>query len=488
MSNFAKKMSVIVTLFAIIVFFCIMGTNTKAENTETISEGIYVENISIAGLTVEEAQAAIDEYIQELSKKELIITIQEGLSITVTLQDCGFAWANKEILEEAADLGKKGNLLRRYKEREDLKKENKVYTLSFSINKEQIEAFLQDEGAIYDLEPVDYDVIREDGELVILEGQNGFSLQEPETADIIETYLTVDWNRENGVVAAAVEILEAKGNAQMLQQLTDVLGTYQTSFSTSASNRSANVVNGCHKIDGTLLYPGESFSAYEACSPFDAENGYHIAGAYLNGLVVDSVGGGICQVSTTLYNAVLRAELEVTERFSHSMVVPYVPLAADAAISGISKDLKFTNTLDSPIYIEGITTTDKKISFTVYGIETRPENRVVKFESVKTSENVPATERIIQDGTKGIGFLDIQSVHIGYGAQLWKIVEIDGIVDSRTLVNESSYMASPRTITVGVATDNPDAAAQMAAAIATGSIDAVVGVASALANGVAPVQ
>lgn len=154
-----------------------------------------------------------------------------------------------------------------------------------------------------------------------------------------------------------------------------MLGTFTTSYSTSGANRSGNVKNGCSKINGTLLYPGDSFSAYETVSPFTEANGYYMAGSYSNGMVVESLGGGICQVSTTLYNAVLLAELDVTERFNHSMIVNYVDPSADAAISGTAKDLKFTNNLDCPVYIEGYTTSDKHITFTVYGQETRPSNR-----------------------------------------------------------------------------------------------------------------
>ena len=84
--------------------------------------------------------------------------------------------------------------------------------------------------------------------------------------------------------------------------------------------------------------------------PFDAENGYALAASYEMGKVVDSYGGGICQVSTTLYVAVLKAELEVTERYSHSMIVHYVDPSMDAAIAEGLKDLKFINNTDAPIY------------------------------------------------------------------------------------------------------------------------------------------
>ena len=107
-----------------------------------------------------------------------------------------------------------------------------------------------------------------------------------------------------------VRVDEARGTEEELAKVKDVLGTFTTSFKTSGPSRSANVRNGCALINGITLYPGDEFSTYEAVSPFSQANGYYMAGSYLNGQVVDSLGGGICQVSTTLYNAVLLSELE----------------------------------------------------------------------------------------------------------------------------------------------------------------------------------
>ena len=148
----------------------------------------------------------------------------------------------------------------------------------------------------------------------------------------IQEYLNNEWDKENAMIDLVAETTQPRGTKEELSMVKDVLGTFTTSFSSSGYNRSGNVRNGCAKINGTLLYPGDTFSTYETVSPFTEANGYYEAGSYLNGLVIDSLGGGICQVSTTLYNAVLLAELEVTERFNHSMIVTYVDPSADAAI------------------------------------------------------------------------------------------------------------------------------------------------------------
>ena len=162
-----------------------------------------------------------------------------------------------------------------------------------------------------------------------------------------------------------------------MERIKDVLGTYTTDYGSSPYGRKVNVVNGASKINGSVVYPGETFSVYKTVSPFTAENGYALAGSYENGQTVQTYGGGICQVSTTLYNAVIRAELKIKERHPHSMTVHYVPRSADAAIAGTYKDMKFENQYDFPIYIEG-RANGSAITFTVYGEKTNPE-RTVEF-------------------------------------------------------------------------------------------------------------
>ena len=273
---------------------------------------------------------------------------------------------------------------------------------------------------------------------------------------------------------------EPKGSAEELAQVTDVLGSFTTSYKTSGSSRSANVANGCSLINGTTLYPGEEFSTYKTVSPFSVANGYYMAGSYVSGKVVDSLGGGICQVSTTLYNAVLLAELEVTDRYNHSMIVGYVDPSADAAIAESSgKDFKFVNNTDAPIYIEGYTH-DKQITFNIYGKETRAAGHSVRYESEVLETITPPADQIYADAGQPIGYIVTESAHIGYKARLWKITMENGVEVSREQVNSSTYKMVPRSATVGTATSDPQAYEEIMAAISTANIDHVKNVAAAL--------
>lgn len=314
----------------------------------------------------------------------------------------------------------------------------------------------------------------------VTEGQPGILVDTDASTDAVYDYLLSDWNGSACDIDLVISVDEPEGTAEDLEKVKDVLGTFTTSYSTSGGSRSANVANGCSLINGTTLYPGEEFSAYEAVSPFSEANGYYMAGSYLNGQVVDSLGGGICQVSTTLYNAVLLSELDVTERYNHSMIVTYVDPSADAAIAESSgKDFKFINNTEYPIYIEGITTPDKHITFTIYGVETRDPGREVIYESVVLERIAPDTEVIYTDASRPVGFCSVQSAHVGYKAQLWKVVRENGEEVSREQVNSSSYMKAPRSATVGIATEDEGAYNAIMAAVATNSIDEVKAVAGA---------
>ena len=133
----------------------------------------------------------------------------------------------------------------------------------------------------------------------------------------------------------------------------------------------------------------------------------------------------------------------------------------------------FTNNTEYPIYIEGYTTEEKKITFNIYGKDTRPSNRTVEFESVETSKTEPEGEKIIADSSHPVGFISTQSAHIGYTGELWKIIKVDGVETDRVKLNKSNYNASPRTATVGIGATDANIVATMNAAIATGSIDYV---------------
>ena len=246
----------------------------------------------------------------------------------------------------------------------------------------------------------------------------------------------------------------------------DLLGEFSTTYNAGATARTTNLKLASNKINNTVVMPGETFSYNKVVGKRTVAAGYKEAPAYAGGKVVNDIGGGICQITSTLYNAVILAELEVTERSNHSMIVTYVKPSMDAAIAGDYKDLKFVNNQDVPIYIEGYTS-GKNVYFNIYGEETRPANRKVTYESEVVSEQDPGTQFVATGDPVGTMSVS-QGKHVGYVAQLWKVVTVDGVEESREVFNKSTYKASPKIVNVGTASEDPNASATIGAALATG--------------------
>ena len=469
-------------LAGVVVFAGAM--DVKADKTEdTIADGVYIGSIDVGGMTVDEAQSAVDDYVSNLMDTTFTLKGYDG-EIEVTAEDMGLHADNADVAERAYAVTHTGSLINRYKETKDLEKTSIAIDMGLQIDKQATAMLIYDKQGRLGTEAVDNGLVRQDGTFVFVSGQIGHEVDIVASVNEINNYLANEWDGETNEITLVTTEVEPKGTEEELAQVKDLLGSFSTNFSTSGSGRKKNVINGCAKIDGTVLYPGEEFSVYGTVSPFTQENGYELAGAYQNGTTVESFGGGICQVSSTLYNAVIRAELDITMRYNHSMLVSYVPPSDDAAIAGTYKDLRFVNNLDAPIYIEGYCS-NGIITFNIYGHETREAGRKVSFES----EIISQDEQVIQfnqDGAQVLGYWNVeQSAHLGTVSRLWKIVTVGGVEQSREVFNNSTYQASPKIITIGTAGATAEQLDALNAAIATNDEATVKAVVESFAN---PVQ
>ena len=480
-----RKKFINVLVLSMAFFFAFasaMEVDAKSNAGYIIKEGVYISDIDVSGLNEKQAMEEIEAHVDELLATEIILVAAREKEVLLTAADFGMTWTNRDIIKQAAELGQTGNVIERYKAMKDLQETNINYVLEFSYDKELIAQMITEHCVKYDKAAVNMSLRRENAAFTIVEGKEGYALDVEKSVDLVYNFLVNEWKYEKATLPLVVNTLQPKGSVEELSKVTDVLSSFTTSFASSGAARSANVTNGCVLINGTTLYPGEEFSTYAHVAPYTVANGYHMAGSYVNGKVVDSLGGGICQVSTTLYNAVLLAELDVTERHNHSMIVTYVDPSADAAVAeSAGKDFRFVNNTNAPIYIEGYVI-DKNLTFNIYGKETRKAGRTVSYESAILETIQPSAEVIYTDASKGIGYVEKQSAHVGYKAQLWKVVRQDGAEISRTLVNSSSYKMTPRMATFGVLTDNPQAYNEIMAAIGTGSIDHTINVVAAIGS------
>lgn len=435
------------------------GTTSYAKNTsDEIAMGVYAGEVNLSGLTREEAKEAVEEYFMEKADEKITLTVNNE-ELEVSRGDLGVAWSNPEVIEEAYGVGKSGNLIKRYKAIKDLEFSNEVFELDYTADAELIRTVVTEKCTKLNKKATNLGLKKTENGFEVVEGQQGVVVDEAAAEEAILAYIEDEFDGTLGKIEIPTMISEPLGSKEELAKVKDLLGSFQTSFKTSSSDRSKNVRSGAGHIDGTVLYPGEVFSTYEYVTPFTVENGYAMAGSYLNGKTVDSMGGGICQVSSTLYNAVLMAELEVVERSPHSMMVAYVQASADAAIAGTYKDFKFKNSTDAPIYIEAYTTEGKNVVFNIYGQETRPAGRTIKYTN-KVLESTPAVTELHADGAQGIGYRMVESGHNGCKAELYKEVYMDGVLQSSEKVNKSNYAVSNRKVYYGINGD-PFVSAQL---------------------------
>jgi vancomycin resistance protein YoaR len=460
-----KKLWKTLFFFVLIgILFTGMTAYAKPANDQ-IAMGVYIDEVNVSGMTKDEAVEAVNAYFAEKAEETITLKI-EGETLEVSRDALGVSWKNQEIVDEAMALGKTGNLIVKYKAMKDLEFNNKVYPITYKADAAMIQTVVTEECTKFNKEAVNMSLKKTDSGFQVLEGENGVEVDETAATKAILKFMRESYEGKSVSIDVPTVITKPLGDAEQLAKVKDVLGTFKTSFRTSSGNRSKNVSTGAGHINGTVLYPGETFSTYETVSPFSIANGYAMAGSYLNGKTVDSLGGGICQVSSTLYNAVLMAELEVVERSPHSMMVGYVQPSADAAIAGTYKDFKFKNNSDAPIYIEAYTTGDKQLVFTIYGHETRPSNRTITYTN-KVLSSTPAVTELHVAGGQGIGYRVVESGHNGCKAELYKNVFINGALQSSEKVNKSNYMVSNRKVYYGVDGD-PALSAQLQAYIAAG--------------------
>lgn len=457
-----------VALIAFLVVYFVMRNAVNKVAADTIWDNIYIETVDVSGMDAKEAKEAVGTLAAEY-KAQKIKLVAEKSEVSVTLEELGFEMKQvDELVEQAVNYGKKGTVFARYKKLQSLK--GKVVTpvklkATYGIDSEVAGKVISEKFAKLEGAAVDATIKREGGKFVITDGKAGIKVDLEKSVQNITEHFSNNWEHKGiETITLVTTVDEPNITKEQLQQVKDVLGTFSTTFKAN-NNRGKNVANATSRINGTLLMPGEVMSASDSMGSRNAANGYLEAGSYLNGETVESYGGGVCQVSTTLYNAVILAELEITERSSHSMIVDYVKPSMDAAISEGVLDLKIKNNTEAPIYIEGYTN-GGTLTFTIYGKEYRPSTRKVEYISETLSTTDPG-KKFVATGDPVGTYKKAVSAHMGIKAKLWKVVTENGKEVSREQFNKSSYKASPATYHVGVGTDNPEAAAIINNAIAT---------------------
>lgn len=438
---------------AAVLWVCAVPQKAAAEETETdtIYEGIYLDNISIGGMTAGEAKTQYESYLDTLRNVTVEFDLEDE-NYSVPMAELGLEADIDSAVEEAYEYGRRGNILKRYREITDVARNKVVIPVAMSLNEDHLVELLDANLSDYITPAKNAGLVFADGALKVIPGENGKELNTAETVEKMKEAIdTWSGNETESVIRIEVVTNELvpEHDADELAAVTDELGSFNTHYSAGDPSRNNNIMNAANKISNVVVYPGEEFDTMSHLLPFTTANGWSYAGAYLNGEVISDIGGGICQVSTTLYNAVLNAELDVTERYPHSMAVGYVQLSADAALNEGTKNFRFVNNTDNPIFVYAYAS-GGTMHVSIYGKEYRSAGRSVEYKN-EILEVIPAGDPIqTVDESQPADYREVkQTAHTGYRARLWKYIYENGQLIDKILVNTSSYNSSPERVVIG---------------------------------------
>ncbi|MDO4530407.1 MAG: VanW family protein [Bacillota bacterium] len=415
-----------------------------------IYPGITIDGADVSGCSKAEALTLLNaKYHTELEDTALTLTYEqegaESKAWDISFGDIGAGFDVAQAVDEAYGLGREGTEKENLAAAKKLLKGTIDVAVPYVYKEELLAAKLQEVAEAFDCEAVDSRITTESGKATVIPEENGLKMDLEGT---LEAAAAVAETAEGGAVGIVAEVTVPAVTAKDFEGITDLIGTYYTTFNNSDKNRNTNLAVGCNYINGTILKPGEVFSANEGLGSQTSAGGYKMAGVYNNGKVEQGMAGGVCQVTTTLYNAAILAELEIVERHAHSMTVGYVPLGRDAAVAGTYKDLKFKNNTEYPVLIEAYAR-DGKLVMNIFGHEIHGADRKVSFDTVYEATIPKPEEKITEDPERPEGEREVtHKGRTGSKVSVYKTVTENG-TSNREWFSASSYRAVADEVTVG---------------------------------------
>lgn len=490
---------IMAVLICVVSVFSVIFAMLNIKNTNILS-GIYVLNIDVSNMTKEEALKKVDNIINEKLTSDITLKYNDYETI-VNNSQFGIQFDNQKAISNAYNVGKENNIVvNNYKilfaklhkiniepeliiNSETLQNkireisaklpnavvENSYYIEGNKLNSEEFKEMLyvQIKNINSKNNIIELPVREADPEPINLEKIRKEIYKEPKDAYIEENPFKV-YTHVNGVdfnitMEEAEKIIQAdKQEYEIPLKITipektiadlgekafpDQLSTYTTRYNSGNYNRSNNLELAAKAINGTVLMPGETFSYNQTVGERTISAGYKAAAAYAGGKVIQDVGGGICQISSTLYNAVLLANLEITDRSNHCFETSYVPAGRDATVNWGTVDFQFKNNRKYPIKIE--TTAGGGIATAkIHGLKEENEYEVV-IQS-KVTSYISRTTRYKNDSTMDEGKEVIEDNGFdGCNSETYKILKLNGEVVSQALISRDSYDPMDRVIIRG---------------------------------------
>ena len=370
------------TIIGLVAIICVLGIsinyfNKKYIYTDVIAKNIFIEGIDVSNLTKEEAINCINKNIT-LSDIQLNY---DGETNIISPDEIDLKYNTSEVVDEAYNYTKTDSYFENIKRFFDLNKNIKNLEIKSLYNENKLSEKIQSISESINMAMENAKVyISDSGNISASSATIGKELDIAATKESIYDAIK---NKDYKAIDLKVNIKEPKISTEAAKSVNTLLAEFSTKFSTNDSNRVTNIVLSAKATSDVLLMPGEEFSYNNLTGKRTKSNGYKDAPVIINGKLEQDVGGGVCQVSSTLFNSVLYSGLDVTSRRNHSLKSSYVSIGRDAMVSDGGSDFRFKNPYSHPVYIKN-TVSNGVITSKIYGNASDKKNISIKVEPYTT--------------------------------------------------------------------------------------------------------
>lgn len=438
-----SKLKIYLLMTLVLIIVLVLGIrhhiySVCKQYDKTIFPGITIETVDVGGKTKQEAINLLNEkYGNKVLKKNIVIKALDK-NYKINYSQLNAKYNIPEVVDNAFKYGKDKKVIEKYKIIKKAK--NKKYTLKFEYDDKYINVLLNEIKKDVDTKPQDATIKKVgDESFSTTPSKNGKSLKVDKLKKDINSSINGKINKKEAVIKAEIDVVKPKIQQEQLNSINSRITSFSTTFNNSGAsqNRAYNIKLASNAIDGTLIMPGNIFSFNNVVGERSKAKGYKGAPIIVGNKVQDGLGGGVCQVSTTLYNAALRANLPSVERVNHTMPSSYVDKGLDATVSYGSIDYKFKNTLKYPVYIESYI----RGNTLVCSIYSNRALNDTKYDFVsEVYETVPSRTIYVNDSSlsRGTEIIDSSS-KTGYKVNVYKITYKNGTQVSKELLYKDYY-------------------------------------------------
>jgi len=407
-------------------------------NTDKIYDNVYINDVDVSKMTVEEAETVLNERF----KFGDLVLKKEDVELTQDLSQVGFSYDISESVKKAYGIGRNGSFFGDIFQFIGLKigkKENIALETKESFDK--LDKFYEEVSQKVNRPAKNASISIEGQGIVVIDSETGFELDLEKLKSDVQTAIKQAENKSLIEVTIPVTETQPKIKTEELKQINGLIASYSSEYIQSNVERSYNVALAANKVNNQLIMPGEEVSFMDTLGHVSQQNGFKISKIIVNNEFQDGVGGGVCQVSSTLYNALLMSGVGITSRTNHTFPIIYIPTGRDATVANDGPDLKYKNNYDFPVFIKNYAYNGHMVS-EVYGNVEKAKRYDIQSEiTSSTPPNVVyKNDNTIEKGKEVVE----DNGHTGYTAVSYRVLN-----GEKTIISRDTYAMTPKIVKVG---------------------------------------